>query len=657
MQGRTLSCGAIILVLLMTGCSHSMGGSASQLPSVPSSVGGTTGTRNSLSVLEKNGSTDFVSGTIEGGTTSKFNVNAGSGCGLVNVTTNSSTSWANNGYTVSAGTPVTFVATGSCTTSFVASSVILGTTSGDPSVSGTIAAVSGDTINVNGGAGCGMVNVTYNSSTAINYGGYTVKAGVPIAAWGAGSCSTSFNAQTITLGPGSSSSANLTGTIAAVSGNTINVNGGAGCGLVDAVYSSSTAVNYNGYTISAGTPIQVWGSGSCATQFTATTITLGSGSSGQSGGSISQTHVLTADYLGGADGSNTVSASTAATVLSWVESSPTNGTTYSAAGMKTMVYIDPFRQASTDPLYSSDSSTFSKNCSGAEIPIPYAGVTLYLMNPASSDLEAKMSTWQANEKAAGHVDAFFYDDIDTLYGANPPCNMTQSTWDSENSSFIADSKNPVIFNGYGLNSDAGTIIKVSSVLGGVVEGCYATWSDPSPPYTTGSGWTIDENLQLAAAAANKLFFCYNTGAQVGSSYTALRSYIYSSFLLSYSATSSVLWDTFTTSSDVHVFPETKIVPTDPLVSTPSTISSLESSTGAYVREYSACYLAGASIGHCAAVVNPSASSSVSMPTLKQSYSHTMAISGAGILDGGSVSAVGSKAPSTIPAETGYVLIQ
>jgi hypothetical protein len=655
-MGRTLLCSALIGVLLTAGCSHDVGGSTSQLPSVPQSVAGAA-TRSAKGIVSTNGSTSTVTATIEGGTASEFNVNAGSGCGMVNVTTTGSTTWSYNGLTISAGTPVTFTATGSCATSFAASSVTLGTSSGNPNVSGTIVAVSGNTININGGSGCGMVNVTYISSTTINYNGYALSSGVPISVWGSGSCSTSFSAQTITLGPLSSSSPNLTGTIAAVSGNTINVNGGSGCGLVDAVYSSSTTINYNGYTLSVGTPIQVWGSGSCATQFTATTITLGSGGSGQSGSTISQKHVLTADYLGGADGSNTVSAATAATVLSWVEASPENGTTYSAAGMKTMVYVDPFRQATTDPLYSSDSSTFSKNCSGADIKIAYKGITMYLMNPASSDLETKMNTWQTDEKAAGHVDAFFYDDIDTLYGTTVPCDMTQSTWDSENSAFIATSKNPVVFNGYGMNSDAAKVINVSPVLGGVVEGCYATGSQSSPPYTTGSAWTADENLELAAAAVNKLFFCYNTGAQVGSSYTALRSYIFASFLLSYNATSSVLWDTFTTSSDVHVFPETEIVPTSPLVSAPSSIGSLESSSGLYVREYSACYLAGASIGQCAAVVNSSASSSAAMPALKQSYSHTMAISGAGVLDGGSVSVTGSKAPTTIPAETGYVLTQ
>ena len=546
---------------------------------MPQNTTGSTGARNALSVISTSGSNSTVDGTIEGGTASKFNVDAGSGCGMVNVTTTGSTSWAYNGHTVSAGTPVTFTATGSCGTSFAASSVTLG--SGDSAnVSGTIVAVSGTTINVNGGSACGMVNVTFNTGTG---------------------------------------------------------------------------VNYNGYKLSAGVPIQVWGTGSCSTSFVAKTITLGSGGSGDS--TSSQKHVLTADYLGGADGSNKVSASTAATVLSWVESSPENGTAYSAAGMKTMDYIDPFRQARTDPLFSSDSTTFSKTCGSSDISIAYSGTTLYLMNPGSYDLESKMNAWQASQKSVGHVDAFFYDDIDTLYGTTSPCNMSQTTWDSENSSFIASSKYPVVFNGYAMHTDSASLIKVSATAGGVVEGCYATWSAPSPPYTTGSAWVLDENLQLEAAAANKLYFCYNTGSQVGSSYTALRSYIYASFLLSYSPASSVLWETFTTSSDVHVFPETKIVPTEPLVSAPSAISSLESSTGVYVREYAACYLAGTNVGRCAAVVNSNASSSESMPTLKQSYSHTMAVSGAGTLDGGSVSVTGAKAPATIPAKTGYVLFE
>jgi len=642
--------GVLFAALVMSGCSHSMGGT-SQIPEMQS---GQLGSRSAMSVISTNGSTSTVTGTIEGGTASKFNVNAGSGCGMVNVTTTSSTAWAYNGLTLSAGTPVTFTATGSCGTQFAASSVTLGTTS-SPNLTGTIYAVNGSTINVQGGSGCGYVNVTYTGSTTINKNGYNLAAGVPISLWGSGSCSTSFSATQITLGPTTSNSPNLSGTIEAVSGSTINVQGGSGCGLVNVTYNGSTKINYNGDTLSAGTSIQVWGSGSCSSSFSASTITLGSGSSGQSGSTISQKHVLTADYLGGAYGSNSVSWTTAATVLSWGEVSPSQANAISDAGIKTMDYIDPFRQASTDPLYSSDSSTFSKNCSGGSLSFTYSGTTMHLMNPASSDLESKMNSWQASQESQGHYDAFYYDDIDTLYGAPTPCNMTQSIWDAENSSFIESSANPVIFSGYGMNSDSGKLINLSKALGGVIEDCYGTTGNPTPPYTSGSGWTGNENLQLAAGAAGKLFFCYNTPTTEGSSSIAVRNYIYASFLMSYTATSSVLWEYFATPSGLRVFPETELVPTSPLVSG-TTVASFEKSTGVYVREYSACYIKGSSIGHCAAVVN-SDTASHPKPSLSYSYSHTMSLSGNGIVDGGTISASGGAAPSTLPAESGYILIQ
>ena len=117
----------------------------------------------------------------------------------------------------------------------------------------------------------------------------------------------------------------------------------------------------------------------------------------------------------------------------------------------------------------------------------------------------------------------------------------------------------------------------------------------------------------------------------------------------------MLWEYFTTPSGLHVFPETKLVPTSPL-SSPSSVSSLQTG-GVYVREYAACYIGGSSIGHCAAVVNSSSSSSYNMPSLSQSYSHTMALSGYGIIDGGSVSASGPAPPSSLPPNTGVVLIQ
>lgn len=382
----------------------------------------------------------------------------------------------------------------------------------------------------------------------------------------------------------------------------------------------------------------------------------GSGSSGAS--STSQLHVLTADYLGGYSGTHTVSASQAAPVLNWAEISSYDANTVSAAGIKTLDYIDPFRQATTDPLYTSDESTFSHDCSGNRIAIPYsATTTFYLMNPASSDLVTLMNAWESVQLGIGHIDAFFFDDIDTLYGVpTMPCGVTQSSWDSADASFIQSNNYPVVFNGYAMNSDAAQVINVSTVQGGAVEGCYTTTSQPTPPYTTGRFWVIDENLELAAGAAGKLFFCYNNGSQDGASSIALRQYIYASFLLTYSAPSSVLWDTFTTPSGLHVFPETQLVPANPLVSAPATVSGLLSSTGVYVREYGVCYVNGASVGRCAAVVNSDPTNAHTMPTLSGQYGHTMSLSGYGVLDAGTISTNGPAAPSTLSPETGLVLL-
>ena len=743
MLRRILTCGGALAILALSAC-HGGSGGGSLLPSV-SNVNSPAAAKSTVRpqvVVSTNGSTSTVTGTIAGGSSSQFNVNAGSGCGYVNVSTDSSTQWSYNGLSVTAGTPVTFTGTGSCATSFTATQVTLGnSSSSSANLTGTIAGVSGNTINVNGGSGCGYVNVTYSSSTPISYNGYSLAAGTPIAVWGSGSCATSFSASSISLGTSSSSSggssANLTGTIAGVSGNTINVNGGSGCGYVNVTYSSSTSISYNGYSLAAGTPIAVWGSGNCSTSFSASSISLGGGSGGTSGanltgsivgvsgntinvnggsgcgyvnatyssstsisyngyslspgtsiavwgsgscatsfsatsislgggssssggtsggGSTSMTHVLTSDYLGGYAGTHAVSASQAAPVLSWAEVNIQDANSTSGAGIKTMEYIDPFEQASSDPLYSSGG--YARDCSGNVIVVPYDTSQL-LMDPGSSTLANALYNWQASEESAGHIDAFFYDNTDDTWGLTTlPCGVSASTWDYENSTLIGGSNYPVVYNGYGINSDGQALINNSKVTGAMVEDAYGQRVDAGStvPYTTGSDWVNNENLQLNAVNVGKLFFCYNSPNSDASYSIQLRNYIYASFLIGYGPSSSVLWEYFSTPSGLHVFPETELVPLNPLISSASSVSSFARG-GVYVREYASCYLNGSGVGHCAAVVNSSASSSYGMPSLSQSYSHTMSISGYGILDGGSVSASGPAPPSSLAPETGVILIQ
>lgn len=447
------------------------------------------------------------------------------------------------------------------------------------------------------------------------------------------------------------------GTIQTVSANAINMYGGVNCGYVNVTYTISTTIVANGYSLSPGVYANVYGNGSCATSIAASSISLAGNAVQNSGGSSasSQTHVMTGDYLGGYAGTRTVTAGQAAPVLTWAEVSIQDASNISAAGIKTLDYIDPFRQASTDPLYTSDETTFAHDCSSNRIPISIGSTSQYLMSPGSGDLENLINNWQAGELRTGHIDAFFYDDIDTLYGVSPlPCDPPASSWDSLISSFIQASAHPVVFNGYAMNSDSAALITLSTVLGGMVEGCYADAWSGTAPYTTGSDWIRNENLQLAAAAAQKLFFCYNTPISDGSSSLALRQFVYSSFLLTYSPASSVLWEYFSTASGLHVFPETEVVPNSPLVGA-SSVSGLQSAGGAYVREYGACSINGQNAGPCAAVVNPSAASSVPFPTLSRSYGHTMAIAGYGVLDGGTVSASGPAPPSTMAPESGFVV--
>ena len=452
--------------------------------------------------------------------------------------------------------------------------------------------------------------------------------------------------------PHAAQSSSVSGTIYGVDSNTINLNGGTGCGYVNVTYTGATQISYNGYSLAPGVYAAVTGTGSCTTSFAASQIRLGAAPSFSSGAPAGP-HVPTADYVG-YGGSQSISPAVAATVLNWAELTPGVANGFSAAGIKTLAYINPFFQATTDPLYSSDESTFAHDCNGDRITtMANATVLLYLMNPSSPDLLNLLNTWAAQQEASGHIDAFFFDDVDTLYGVSPlPCNATQSSWDAANASFISGTNYPVVFNGYAEDSDSATLINGANVTGGMVEYCY---TGTAPLYTTGSQWVLHENLQLAAGAAGKLFFCYNNTTTDGSSSTALREYVYASFLLTYNPASSILWEYFSTPSNVHVFPETGLVPSSPLVATPANISGIEYAN-VYIREYAACSLAGKSVGPCAAVVNADPNNSYALPPLSGTYGHTMTLSGYGTLDGGTVGTAGPPPPTTVPPQTGLVLL-
>lgn len=290
---RRLSLSAALVIICLLGIVGCSGGSRGALPPVTQQAAVASGSGRTTQSLATG--SPVVTGTIAGVSSTQILIQGGLGCGYVNVNYTSSTPIAYNGYALSNGVTMYVWGSGNCGTSFTATYISLGTStvatptpspSSAPVVSGAIASVSSTQILIQGGPGCGYVNVNYTSSTPIAYNGYKLANGVMTYVWGTGSCATSFIASSLSLGqvsttpapspsPSPAAAPIVSGTIAGVSSTQILIQGGAGCGYVNVNYTRSTPIAYNGYTLSSGVVLNVWGAGNCATAFTASALSLG----------------------------------------------------------------------------------------------------------------------------------------------------------------------------------------------------------------------------------------------------------------------------------------------------------------------------------------------------------------------------------------------
>jgi hypothetical protein len=148
-------------------------------------------------------------------------------------------------------------------------------------------------------------------------------------------------------------------------------------------------------------------------------------------------------------------------------------------------------------------------------------------------------------------------------------------------------------------------------------------------------------------------------------------------LLGYSPGHLVDWaDLEQGSSDLAVWPEEGIYPTDPLesMSVPGGTgclagtgvvcstgghNDLQVAPGVYRREFGDCYEQDASVGACAAIVNTTASP-VTVPAswLTQAYGHQVTLDGGDVQSGGTVDLTGASftpGASTIPAHDATLL--
>jgi hypothetical protein len=275
-------------------------------------------------------------------------------------------------------------------------------------------------------------------------------------------------------------------------------------------------------------------------------------------------------------------------------------------------------------------------------------------------MQALFASAVSTTAARGKFNAIYEDDagplsedVYTPFSAMP-CSYTDAAWLTAGVAINQVSSLPVIFNGLdALNghsvSESIGLLASTNTIGGNYEHCY---SDDDTAKMSGWLWQAIENSELEVGAQNRLFECQLRNTSTASSQTDERIYALASFLLTYNPATSILWEAFATPSGFHVQPEAQLVVLDPVGSVPSTIASLAQNGGTYGRQYAQCYIAGKFVNSCAIVVN---SDTLAHPNPFPQYTHTLTLSGGGILDGGTMSTTGPAAPSSIPADEAAIV--
>ncbi len=505
---------------------------------------------------------------------------------------------------------------------------------------------------MNAGSGLGYVHVYTSGAT---FSGIYLKAGTYATVAGTGSVSTSISAKTIYVSSSAPPPVHVAGPVTAVASGVFTLNAGAGTGYVH-VYTAGATLS--GLYLKTGTYANVRGTGSPTTSVNATTVNVSSLASP----GPAQAHVLTSDYLGGANGTHSISWSQAEPYLTWAETDVTDADAISSAGIKTMMYVDPNREQTGSQMDTSTESAYAHNCSGQRVTDLYNGsVTQLVTNPASSAMQSVFASYVASIAKQAHFDALFEDDAGALSAFAPydpfssmPCDYTDVSWISGETALNQVSPLPIVVNGLsGLNGHGPSlaigILDGSNTTGGVFEQCYDSVSQPK---MDGWLWSTIENSEIQVAGMHKLFECMGTDSASAASVVGSRIYAYASFLMGYDPTTSVYRTMYGTASGLHEFPEMGLVALQPTISQPSSVSAYLQSGGTYARQFGACYLAGSLVGPCAVVVNPN--QSVNYPFPFTQYHHTLTLAGSGSLDGGTASASGAAPPATVPYDSAVI---
>lgn len=374
-----------------------------------------------------------------------------------------------------------------------------------------------------------------------------------------------------------------------------------------------------------------------------------------------RSHVLTWDWY---DSVGLVDPNVAAPYLDYAAVQVNDANKFDAAGIKTIFYTDPNRSHKGTPMYTKDETTFAHDCSNNRIRVGHRPVVTYQMEVRSPNLEPLWGAWVSRVLGSGYNYTYVFED-----GANNihnesgvPCGYTESSWTAaSNANDIALGPNLIIYNGLGTLGDGfgeppPSILLNPTSAGGMLEDCYIKDSQSNPKSKT-DVWNNYETTELAMVAAKKLFVCRDLIGFPAQTNIAKRTYMYTSFLLTYDLSTSIISEKFDTPSHLAVFPEEGLVALNPLKPEPTSIDRLKTAHWTFGRQYANCYLWGRAIGACAPVVNADVASASHPFPWPGVYSHTLVLSGAGVLDGGIADPTGPAPPNMLPGSSAVIAIQ
>jgi hypothetical protein len=517
-------------------------------------------------------------------------------------------------------------------------------------------------IAINAGSGCGYMYVYTNSSTNV-WGGSAPQVGQYGEFVGTGTRCSSQNSSSITLSSAAPTSTTVSGTVSGSTGYGFTL--ATSSGSIPVVLTSSTVVY--GATLSVGSVVNVTGIGSASTALTATQIAVQppptpvpAGTPSPTPGPIGTTHIMTADILYGYGGTPTSTSLSAVTpYVSWVQTDASYAAQIRAAGIKVDIYTNFWRNYTSDSPSIGYTDLKPGGAHAAAEAMDCSSNVIY-----DSDYGGGYEADARNSAALGHAqtvvnyrlnqfgsnyDAVFSDDSGSVWGITLPCNYDEASYDSAVNSVHSALGVPMWINALGAApnpANAVDLVQPSNVLGAMCELCYAGNSANGDFVQTGTSWQNIENAEIGTISQGKVFWDYARATGDPSVETSLRTYVYASLLLSGDPSHVMLQEAFQSATGFPVMPETGLVAMNPLT-TASSVSGYQAPGGAYFREFGSCYYQGNFLSNCAVAVNPNAGS---VPVPSTSYSHSLVLSGAGVLDGGSAAfngpAISQLAPGT-----------